>query len=295
MTSPFISSSFTLRPSIDDRDKPELTLHQNVVSTSRISKEEMITTCYNNLCNNFCNEGAARVVKRKRLFMDHCSISSTTNFHQHRRDFHFEDSDNNNEQYISEEEAETPTIRRRVSTDFFPPRYHQRNEEQYWMTRCFKMQNDSEQARSCIREMEEDRQQLQQRVHELEEQLLIQTSRQINPPIVDSMLKNSRNSSSSDNNDEDDIIIIKNSHMAIDEMDTDMDGEETEELPPMIVEIRESHLEISTLFYLTDGEGLFEEMEEIVDDETVDQVNETEEGGREEEDRNDNNINQRRE
>jgi len=251
----------------------------------------MITTCYGCGGNNFRNKGAPRVVKRKRLFMDHCSRSSTTNFHHHHRDSHFEDSDNNNEQYISEEEADTPIIRRRVSTDFFPPRFHQRNEEHYWMTRCLKMQNDSEQARSFIREMEEDRQQLQQRVHELEEQLLIQTSRQINPPVVDSMLNNSSNISSiSDNNDEGDIIIINNSHMAIDEMDTDMDGEEREELPPLIVEIRESHQEISTLFYLTDGEGLFEEMEEVLDDDAVDQVNKAEE-----EDRNDNNVNQRRE
>ena len=63
-----------------------------------------------------------------------------------------------------------------------------------------------------------------------------------------------------------------------------------EELPPMFIEIRENHQAVSTLFYMTDGEGLIEETYE--EEEDQDEIFYGADNEEEEEDRNDTNIDQ---
>ncbi|MGK3735965.1 MAG: hypothetical protein ACI8RD_001476 [Bacillariaceae sp.] len=319
MSYPFISTSFTLRPPTNDRDKPELTLHQNAVS--RIPKETttMITTTPasgdNGVGgiggdNTYYNKGLQRVVKRQRLFMDR---------HNH--------NDDNEEQYISEEEVDhrnnssTPIIQRRVSTEFFPPppssryQHHERdhhygrttmmmmssnnnnNEEQqqYWKTRFLQMQNNCDVARSSLKEMEEDQRQLEQRVRELEDQLLIQSS----------LHNNSNNDNHNHNhkaaiNDEKGGMIDgddnNNNTMNLSNINNGIEKIRKEELPPMFIEIRENHQTVSTLFYMTDGEGLIEETYEEEENEEEEEQDDHdiiyEADNEEEEDRNDTNINQ---
>ena len=301
MPSPFISTSFTLRPSTNDRDKPELTLHQNAVS--RIPKDTtMMTTTMTTttpasddggfgICgNHFYNKGLQRVVKRQRLFMGR---------------------DDNDEQYISEEEIDhrnnssTPMIQRRVSTEIFPSpssRYHTQynhnrspmmtsygnNEaQQYWKTRCLQMQKDCEEARRSLKEMEEDQSQLEQRARELEDQVLIQSSfhnSNSNYNHTTAIDEEERSMINGDNNNSD-----NNMTMNLSSINKGIEKIRKEELPPMFIEIRENHQAVSTLFYMTDGEGLIEETYEEEDQDEIFYGADNEE---EEEDRNDTNIDQ---
>ena len=302
MPSPFISTSFTLRPSTNDRDKPELTLHQNVVS--RIPKDTtMMTTTMTTttpasddggfgIGGNFhYNKGVQRVVKRQRLFMGR---------------------DDNDEQYISEEEIDhrnnssTPMIQRRVSTEIFPPpssRYHNQynhnrspmmtsygnnEEQQYWKTRCLQMQKDCEEARRSLKEMEEDQSQLEQRARELEDQVLIQSSlhnSNSNYNHTTAIDEEERSMINGDNNNSD-----NNMTMNLSSINKGIEKIRKEELPPMFIEIRENHQAVSTLFYMTDGEGLIEETYE--EEEDQDEIFYGADNEEEEEDRNDTNIDQ---
>ncbi|KAG7350807.1 hypothetical protein IV203_010167 [Nitzschia inconspicua] len=59
----------------------------------------------------------------------------------------------------------------RIPMDFDPP-----SDEEYWKRRCFLMQSICQDTRCRLREMEEDQRQLRRRIHELETQLLLQSS-----------------------------------------------------------------------------------------------------------------------
>ena len=153
MASQLINSSFTLRPSTSNRDRPELTLRQTEVS--RIPRETTVSS--------HCGKWG-RAFKRQRLFMDR-SLPATDHSHYASTD-----------QYISEDEYDTPIIRRRVSCEF-PSRHRicpgsSIHEHNYWKTRCMGMQTFCDDSRNRLLEAEEDQRQLRQRIRALEEQLL---------------------------------------------------------------------------------------------------------------------------
>ena len=281
MANPFINSSFTLRPSTNDRDRPELTLRQTAVS--RIPNET--TTATDN-----CGKGV-RAFKRQRLFMDRWFDCNDDNNYG-----------NDEDQYISEDEYDTPIIRRRVSTELFPFGHRVSagssvSEGNYWKTRCLGMQNFCEESKIRLQDSEEDQRQLRQRIRELEEQLL----------------QNSGNSSSDNNNcvisiDEGDAT--NDGTLADRDRETDKniegknkmgecDDEKKKAAPPaLVVEIKENHQAVSSCFYLTDSEGLNEsyeiEMEEEDEDISMDDHFSGNILGDIDDDRNDINMNQRR-
>jgi len=275
MANPFINSSFTLRPSTNDRDKPELTLRQTEASRIRIPKGETTSAS-----GAICNKGG-RVFKRQRLFMDRQSLSTT--FAQS-LSFRFDgdydygqgriSDDQDQDQYISEEEYEydTPIIRRRVSSNDFPSRMSSTSmnmsmsvgvsEGDYWKTRCLRMQDVCDETRNCLRESEEDQRQLRQRVRELEEQLLIHASVTHPTTPVDANSSDvSKGEGEGEGEGEGDISKRGDGGTG------NAEGSKKKRVfPSLVVEIKENHQAVSSCFYLTDGEGLSEsydmEMEE---------------------------------
>jgi hypothetical protein len=167
-----INTSFTLRPSTtnnsgDDNDAKhhhhpgvELTLRQ-VSDSTRVSSTIGI--------NEYQND-TERVFKRRRLFTDRPSISSS---------FNDDDDDDDEDIRLAVEPTlsthHTTTVRTtttsRLPVDFEPP-----NDENYWKRRCFIMQSICKETRSKMREMVEDSRQLRHRIHILEKQLLRQQS-----------------------------------------------------------------------------------------------------------------------
>jgi hypothetical protein len=285
MANPFINSSFTLRPSANERDRPELTLRQTEVS--RMPKETTVN-------GNF-NKGG-RAFKRQRLFMDRSTFG---------RVFHYEcnndDCYGHEDQYISDDEYETPIIRRRVSSEF-PSRHRTGTvssigESNFWKSRCLGMQNFCDESKMQLEEAEEDQRQLRQRIRELEEQLLLQTSGSnndgeiCNATLVDRDIDIESNAEGKNN---------RGNAAKKDEEEMRCSYKKNREPPALVVEIKENHQAVSSCFYLTDGEGLnesydldIEEEEEDDDDAsmnhfcdgTIDEVDD---------DRNDINMNQRR-
>lgn len=171
----------------------------------------------------------------------------------------------NEDQYISEDEYDTPIIRRRVSTEY-PSRHRISagsivSESNYWKNRCLGMQNFCDESKIRLEESEEDQRQLRRRIRELEEQLLLQTSRSNSTSVV---------SMEGDANNDGTLAEGKNTRGdAAEKPDDDMDCTESKkEAPPaLVIEIKDNA--VSSCFYMTDGEGLNEsydlEMEEDED------------------------------
>ena len=275
MANTFINSSFTLRPSTNDRDKPELTLRQTEVS--RIPRDAGVTSD--------CMRGG-RAFKRQRLFMDRSL--STTLCRGSRFDYDDDKYYGYSDRYISEDEYDnTITIHRRVSNEF-PSRHRISgnscvSESTYWKSRCLGMQNFCDDSQNRLREAEEDQRQLRQRVRELEEQLLLQTSGQ------------SKENSDSDN------IVVQGKKNGVDDVkcvkEIKCTDKEKSAPPTHVIEIKENHKAFSSCFYLTDGEGLNESYElDMEEDEDISMNAHFCHGILEDidDDRNDTNINQRR-
>jgi hypothetical protein len=278
MANPFINSSFTLRPSTNDRDKPELTLRQTAVS--RIPNE---TTATGN------RSKGGRAFKRQRLFMD--------------RWFDCNDDDyygNDEDQYISEDEYDTPIIRRRVSSELFPFGHRisaglSVSEDNYWKSRCLGMQNFCDESKTRLRESEEDQRQLRQRIRALEEQLLLQTCGSSNNnnfaiSIDEADATNDGNLADRDRETDNNVVEGKNNR-------GECNGKKKQAPPALVVEIKENHQAVSSCFYLTDSEGLNESYEmEMEEDEDISMDDHFCDGilGDIDDDRNDINMNQRR-
>lgn len=120
------------------------------------------------------------------------------------------------------------------------------------------MQNFCDDSKIRLEEAEEDQRQLRRRIRELEEQLLLQTSRSNSTSVVS--MENNDGTLAEGNNTRGD---------AAEKPDHDMDCTESKkEAPPaLVVEIKDNA--VSSCFYMTDGEGLNEsydlEMEEDED------------------------------
>lgn len=211
MASQLINSSFTLRPSTSNRDRPELTLRQHEVS--RIPSRETTVTSH---CGKW-----GRAFKRQRLFMDRSLPASSDHSYYA----------NHTDQCISEDEYDTPIIRRRVSSEF--PSRHPYEHHNYWKTRCLGMQTFCDDSRNRLMEAEEDQRQLRQKIRELEEQLLLQTGSSV----------------SSDEG------TTKMGNVAEEQPDT---NQKKRAPPALVIEIKENHLAVSSCLYMTDGEGLNE-------------------------------------
>ena len=311
MTNPFINSSFTLRPSMNDRDVPELTFRQT--EESRIPKD---TTAG-------IKEG--RASKRQRLFMDRF-ISST--FPIGCRYNCYDGVYSNDDQYISDEEeyADASIIRRRGSTKFPSrdriTRSHSSSsscmgmnvsEADYWKTRCIGMQDVVDDSQARLGEAEEDQRQLRQRIRELEEQLLLQSSSgntnssnicsgigkekgEINN--IDEALKTRDKDTDSNMEGNDNKFALK--CMGEDDAqcieDVNRKNKKKRSLPALVVEIKENHQVVSSCFYLTDGEGLNESYDQDIEDEDTSMDVYYSDGMLDDidDDRNDINLNQRR-
>lgn len=279
MANPFINSSFTLRPSTNNRDKPELTLRETELTKDTSAK-------------------AGRAFKRQRLFMDRFlsnGFGLTACY-----DGGYGNDRYCDDQYISEddydEEYDTPIIKRRVSTEF-PSRSTSTtinmgvNEEEYWKTRCRGMQNLLIETQNRLADSEEDQRQLRQRIRELEEQLLLQSS-----PSAPN--ENPLEQTSTKGGNEKTAVPYSN-----EESDQDMDQDNHKKkkgrlLSGLVVEIKENHQAVSSCFYLTDGEGLNESYDNDMEGEDVSMDVYYSEGGMLydiDDDRNDrNDANQRR-
>ena len=274
MSNPFINSSFTLRPSLNDRDRPELTLRQTEVS--RIAKETVVS--------GNCNK-AGRAFKRQRLFLDRSSF--TTLDQGHWSDWNGDAYRGRNDQYISEDEYDTPIIRRRVSSDFPPSRQISPSEGNYWKTRCLGMQNFCDESEARLRDAEEDQRQLRQRIRELEEQLLLQASGSVNSEAISN---NKDNAITSGDKDSGSAIGGGNSNGENDNRDVRKAAP-----PALVIEIRDINQAVSSCFYMTDGEGLNEsyDMDLEEDEDTSIDVHCSDMIDEKDDDRNDININQR--
>ena len=275
MANQFINSSFTLRPSTNDRDRPELTLRQTEVS--RIPRETTVTS--------HCGKWG-RAFKRQRLFMDR-SQSTIENSYYAKED-----------QYISEDDYNTPIIRRRVSCEF-PSRHRicpssSVSESNYWKTRCLGMQTFCHVSKNRLLDAEEDQRQLRQRIRELEEQLLLQTSRSNGNSVV-----------STDEGDATNHKILPDVEESIhrgdaaERPDEDMACTDNKESgpPTIVIEIKENHQAISSCLYMTDGEGLNDSYDlEMEEDDEDKSINTFRNGMLDDidDDRNDINVNQRR-
>jgi hypothetical protein len=168
-----INTSFTLRPSTtnnsgDDNDAKHHHRHPGVELTLRqVSDSTRVSSTIG--INEYQND-TERVFKRRRLFIDRPSISSS-----------FNDDDDDDDEDIrlvvepTSSTHHTTTVRTtttsRLPVDFEPP-----NDENYWKHRCFIMQGICKETRSKMREMVEDSRQLRHRIHVLEKQLLRQQS-----------------------------------------------------------------------------------------------------------------------
>jgi len=238
MANPFINSSFTLRPSTNDRDRPELTLRHTEVS--QIPRETAVTT---------------RTLKRQRLFMDRSSSTREHSFYA------------NEDQFISEDEYDTPIIQRRRVSCEVPSRHRicpgsAVGDNNYWKARCHGMQSFCDDSKNRLMEAEEDQRQLRLRIRELEEQLLLQTSRSNSTSVVsmDGDGNNNETLAEGKNNGED----------AAEKVDEDMDCTESKKRAPpaLVIEIKDNHQAVSSCFYMTDGEGLNESYDlDMEDDE----------------------------
>lgn len=164
-----------------------------------------------------------------------------------------------------EEQQYTSSMSRRVSIES-KQRYQPtvQDQQNYWRNRCLQMKRDYGCARNHIYEMEIDKLQLQERVDELEEQLLVQTSRRLPHKLNDTRLLANQPNPDGDIvmvMDDDNIEGLNHGNLEIDEDDNDQHAK-----VPMVVEIRESYQKLSTLLYFTDGEGLLEESESSFDE-----------------------------
>ncbi|VEU35973.1 unnamed protein product [Pseudo-nitzschia multistriata] len=303
MANPFINSSFTLRPSMNNRDIPELTLRQTEVS--RIPMERTET-----------KEG--RSFKRQRLFMDRfMSTAFPFGYRYSCNDVDYSYDD----QYLSDEENGVPlTTRRRVSSRLTSCRRISDisigsssngmniSEADYWKTRCLDVQDTFENAQARLREAEEDQRQLRQRVRELEEQLLLQSSSgnsNSNGGIgnEDYEAGNTEETFETRDRDASSNIEGKNNRIAPKHLGKD-DGQCAEDtgrknkkerpLPALVVEIKENHQAVSSCFYLTDGEGLNESYDQEMEDVSMDVYCGDQMLGDIDDDRNDINFNQQR-
>mmetsp|Transcript_18587 Transcript_18587/g.51880 ORF Transcript_18587/g.51880 Transcript_18587/m.51880 type:complete len:300 (+) Transcript_18587:133-1032(+) len=298
MANPFINSSFTLRPAINNRDKPELTLRQTEMS--RVPKE-----------NTAFKEG--RAYKRQRLFMDR--FESTT-FPTGYRYSYYDDDSTNNDQYISDEEelADTSITQRSISTQF--PLHDRINggsgEMDSWKTRCLGIQDMFDRSQVRLREAEEDQRQLRQRIRELEEQLLLQSSCRkkgngIGIGKLEGEVNNVGEAFRTENWENDNYIEGKNYRVELNhnggggaqcKEDLNHKSRKERNLPALVVEIKENHQAVSSCFYLTDGEGLNESYDQDMedDDEDIAMDVHNSEGMLDDidDDRNDINLNQRR-
>ncbi len=236
MTSQLINSSFTLRPSTSNRDRPELTLRQT--EASRIPSRE--TTTVTSHCGKW-----GRAFKRQRLFMDRSLPFTDHSYYA------------NTDQYISEDEYDTPIIRRRVSTEF-PSRHRVTSfhENNYWKTRCLGMQTFCDDSRNRLMEAEEDQRQLRQRIRELEEQLLLQTGSSVSSDEGTS----NRGNIVAEEQQEDEDMHCTEEH-------------KTRAPPALVIEIKENHQAVSSCFYMTDGEGLNESYDFEMEDEENQSMN----------------------
>jgi len=180
----------------------------------------------------------------------------------------------NQDQYISEEEYDTPIIQRRVSTEFPCRRPIDTtsvttamgaNECDYWKSRCLGMQIACDDTQDKLREAEEDQRQMRQRIRELEEQLLLQScngTKDETPTNRDGGTDSSVEGTNKNKN--------INNNQAAQQGNEGMNCEFDEKkwVPPaLVVEIKENYQAVSSCFYLTDGEGLNESYDLEMEDE----------------------------
>lgn len=231
-----------------------------------------------------CNK-AGRAFKRQRLFLDRSSF--TTLDQGHWSDWNGDAYRGRNDQYISEDEYDTPIIRRRVSSDFPPSRQISPSEGNYWKTRCLGMQNFCDESEARLRDAEEDQRQLRQRIRELEEQLLLQASGSVNSEAISN---NKDNAITSGDKDSGSAIGGGNSNGENDNRDVRKAAP-----PALVIEIRDINQAVSSCFYMTDGEGLNEsyDMDLEEDEDTSIDVHCSDMIDEKDDDRNDININQR--
>lgn len=230
-----LNTSFTLRPSGEDRDRVELTLR-------RASECSRIATT-----GGECYKLGERAFKRQRLFMDRCSFSKTS-------------------VHSPGLLVEEPKIRR-LPYDFEPP-----SNEGHWKRRCFQMQTICKETRSRMREMEEDQRQLRRRIQELETQLLLQsgTTKHL-PAQLEDTASGSRGLSTKQGNEEGNVgKCSSKEHQSGDKtksggtpVSNRLGNNKT--LPAVLAIPRTQPT--SSCFYLTDGEGLSDS--ELHDDEDI--------------------------
>jgi hypothetical protein len=260
-----LNTSFTLRPSMDDGDRIELTLRK-ASECHRISP-----------LGAECSQHSERAFKRQRLFMDR---SFSANFATYTP----------GGVLIVDE----PKIRR-IPYEFEPP-----CNEEYWKRRCFRMQAICQETRSRMREMEEDQRQLRRRIQELEKQLLLQSGadRSSSAAVKDVVVQHPQNIPSESSRDGN--TIHKNNQHTWDNNKKEGDKGKAsstnkthpfdcsdKKKPPAILAIPSTQ-PTSSCFYLTDGEGLSDSELHDGDDMYME-----EEEDEDDEDRNDNNFQHR--
>eukprot|EP00536_Pseudo-nitzschia_multiseries_P005648 jgi/Psemu1/303492/fgenesh1_kg.108_\ len=229
----------------------------------------------------------------------------------------YDDDSSNNDQYISEEEelADISIIRRRVSSEF-PPRRRisgigagiNTTEIDHWKTRCLGMQDMFDNSQARLREAEEDQRQLRQRIRELEEQLLLQSSSRKKGSLIgkeEDEVKNVQEAVKTGDWEDDNNIEGQNNRVALNHLggndallkeDINRKNRKERHLPALVVEIKENHQAVSSCFYLTDGEGLNESYDQDMEEEDIAMDVHNSDGMLDDidDDRNDINFNQRR-
>jgi len=186
------------------------------------------------------------------------------------------------------------------------------SEADYWKTRCLGMQDMVDDSQARLGEAEEDQRQLRQRIRELEEQLLLQSSpgnansSNINSCIgkEEGKVNNIDEAFKTRDKDTDSNIEGNNNKFALKCMGED-DAQRIEDVnrknkkrspPALVVEIKENHQVVSSCFYLTDGEGLNESYDQDMEEEDISMDAYYSDGMLDDidDDRNDINLNQRR-
>mmetsp|Transcript_19672 Transcript_19672/g.35443 ORF Transcript_19672/g.35443 Transcript_19672/m.35443 type:complete len:259 (-) Transcript_19672:46-822(-) len=246
-----LNTSFTLRPSSDEKDRVELTFRPRTVVVNRVSFVGSLRK------QQHCQE--ERALKRQRLFVDRSLYPS-------KRD---------GRRAATATFIEEPSKIRRIPIEFEPP-----SDEAYWKRRCFRMQAICKETRSRMREMEEDQRQLRRRIQELETQLLLQSDA--------SLTKTNTTTAEDDGEDEEGLGSSTKRQGEPQREDGDMRRETTtttttppdrssNRTPPAILAIPNVP-STSSCFYLTDGEGLSdselheeEDMDEHLDDDDEDE------------------------